>query len=51
MNMAFPKSKTLIRKAAARTWDEHWQAVGHVCDVSTKAACGNFFKAAGCETD
>ena len=32
IEMAFAKLKTLIRKAAARTCDQLWQAVGHVCD-------------------
>lgn len=30
IEMAFSKLKTLIRKASARTYDELWQAVGHV---------------------
>ena len=33
IEMAFSKLKTLIRKAAARTYDELWAAVGHVCDL------------------
>jgi len=49
--MAFSKLKTLIRKAAARTCHELWQAVGHVCDLFTDEECYNVFKAAGCQTD
>jgi len=49
--MAFAKLKTLIRKAAARSYQTHWQAVGHVCDLFTDEECYNFFKAAGYEAD
>jgi len=49
--MAFSKLKTLIRKAAARTCYELWQAVGHVCDQFNEEECHNFFKAAGYRTD
>jgi len=51
IEMAFSKLKTLIRKAAARTYEELWQAVGHVCDLFTDEECYNFFKAAGYQTD
>jgi transposase len=51
IEMAFAKLKALIRRAAARTYDELWQAVGHVCNIFTEEECYNFFKAAGYETD
>lgn len=51
IEMAFSKLKALIRKAAARTYDALWQAVGHVCDLFSDEECYNFFKAAGYETD
>lgn len=51
IEMAFSKLKTLIRKTAARSYDELWQAVGHVCDLFTEQECTNFFRAAGYETD
>ena len=51
IEMAFAKLKALIRRAAARSYDELWQAVGHVCDLFTEEECYNFFKAAGYETD
>jgi transposase len=51
IEMAFAKLKALIRRAAARTYDELWQAVGDVCDLFTEEECYNFFKAAGYETD
>ena len=49
IEMAFAKLKALIRKAAARTYDDLWQAVGHVCDLFTDEECFNFFKAPGYE--
>lgn len=45
--MALAKLKTLLRKAAARTYDQLWQAVGHACDLFTEEECYNFFKADG----
>ena len=45
------KIKTLIRKAAARTYHQLWQAVGNVCNIFKEEECYNFFKAAGYETD
>ena len=33
IEMAVAKIKTLIRKAAARTYDQLWQAVGNVCNL------------------
>ena len=51
IEMAFAKIKALIRKAAARTYDQLWQAVGNVCNLFRDEECYNFFKAAGYETD
>ncbi len=51
IEMAFSKLKALIRKAAARTYDELWKAAGRVCDLFSDEECYNFFKAAGYETD
>ncbi len=51
IEMAFSKLKTLIRKAAARTYEQLWQVVGHVCNLFTEEECYNFFKAAGYETE
>ena len=50
MEMAFPKLKTVIRKAAARTCDQLWQAVGHVRDLFSEEKCCNCFIANGYET-
>ncbi len=51
IEMAFSKLKSLIRKAAARTYDQLWAAVGQVCDLFDPDECWNYFKAAGYETD
>jgi hypothetical protein len=45
--MAFAKLKTLLRKAAARTYDDLWKAVGAVCDLFTEDECFKYFVAAG----
>ena len=47
IEMAFSKLKALIRKAAARTYEDLWRAVGHLCDLFTDEECYNFFNAAG----
>lgn len=49
IEMAFSKLKALIRKAAARTYDDLWKAVGTVCDLFPDEECYNYFKAAGYE--
>ncbi len=49
--LKFAKLKTLIRKAAARTCDALWKAVGNVCNLFTEQECSNFFQAAGYEAD
>lgn len=49
--MAFAKLKALIRRAAARTHDDLWRAVGHACDLFTDEECYKSFKAAGYETN
>lgn len=51
IEMAFSKLKALIRKAAARTYDQPWKAVGQVCHFFSEEECYNFFKAAGYEAD
>ncbi len=51
IEMAFSKLKALIRKAAARSYDELWKAVGTVCDLFSDEECRNYFEAAGYEAD
>lgn len=51
IEMAFSKLKALIRKAAARSYDALWKAVGNVCDLFSDDECRNYFKAAGYEAN
>lgn len=51
IEMAFAKLKILIRKAAARTYDDLWRVAGDVCDLFTEKECLNFFNAAGYEAN
>ncbi|QDA36460.1 hypothetical protein E4191_20360 (plasmid) [Paracoccus liaowanqingii] len=51
IEMAFAKLKALVRKAAARTYDQRWAAVGQVCNVFSDEECYSYFKAAGYEVD
>lgn len=44
---AFSKLKAHLRKAAERTIDGLWNAIGRVIDLFTPDECRNFFKAAG----
>lgn len=47
IEMAYSKLKTLLRKRAARTFDEISDALGDICDLFNPSQCLNFFKAAG----
>ena len=49
--MACAKLKTLIRKAAARTYNALWNSLGAVCDLFQPQECKNYFKAAGYGAD
>lgn len=49
IEMAFSKIKSYLRKAAARTYDQLWQAIGDICDLFSVAECRNYFKKAGYE--
>jgi transposase len=51
IEMAFSKLKALIRKVAARTYDDIWRAVGNVCGLFTQDECYNFFRTAGYDTN
>ena len=44
---AFAKLKALLRKAAERTIDGLWNAIGRIIDCFTPAECRNYFIAAG----
>ena len=44
---AFSKLKAMLRKAAARTVDALWAAIGKIIGTITTAECTNYFIAAG----
>ena len=47
IEMAFAKLKAGLRKAAERTVDGLWSAIGLLIDRFTPTECANFFNAAG----
>lgn len=51
IEMAFSKLKALLRKAAARTIDDLWDAIAKSVDQFTPDECKNYFKAAGYDPD
>ncbi len=44
---AFAKLKALLRKAAERTIDGLWSAIGRIIDLFPPGECTNYFSAAG----
>ncbi len=48
---AFAKLKAILRKAAARTIDDLWAAIGEALPTFTPTECANYFTAAGYEPD
>lgn len=51
IEMAFSKLKALLRKAAERTVDGLWAAIGRLIDLITPNESANFFTAAGYEPE
>ena len=51
IEMAFSKLKALLRKAAERTVEGLWAAIGRLIDTVTPDECANFFAAAGYDPD
>ena len=51
IEMAFSKLKALLRKAAARTVDDLWDAIADAIDAFTSTECENYFAAAGYDRD
>lgn len=51
IEMAFAKLKTLLRRAAARTWDTLWRAIGNICDLFDPQECWNYLKETGYVAD
>jgi transposase len=50
IEQAFAKYKALLRKAAERTVESLWQAIGRIADLFSPAECRNFFNSAGYAT-
>lgn len=51
IEMAFSKLKSFLKKAAARTRDDLWRAIGRGIDTFTPAECINYFAAVGYDLD
>lgn len=47
IEMAFAKLKAHLRAAAARTFEQLWNAIGDICDLFTPKECWNYLNAAG----
>jgi transposase len=47
IEMAFSKLKAFLKKTAARTKDDLWNAIATVIDTFTPTECENYFAAAG----
>ncbi len=47
IEMAFSKLKAFLKKTAARTVDDLWDAIAQGIDTFTPAECENYFAAAG----
>jgi transposase len=47
IEMAFAKLKHWLRKAAARTYDDLWCAIGNVCDLFKPEECWNYLRKTG----
>lgn len=48
---AFAKLKAMLRKAAERTVDGLWNAIGRIIDTVTPKECTNYFAAAGYDAE
>ena len=48
---AFAKLKAMLRKAAERTVDGLWNAIGRIIDTVTAKECTNYFAAAGYDAE
>lgn len=48
---AFSKLKAMLRKAAARTIDQLWDAIGRIIQTYSPQECANYFAAAGYDAD
>jgi len=48
---AFSKLKALLRRAAERTVDRLWDAIGHIVTTFVPNECANYFSACGYDPD
>ena len=48
---AFAKLKAMLRKAATRTIERLWSAIGDIIDTFNPTECANYFAAAGYKPD
>ena len=48
---AFAKLKAMLRKAAARTIDQLWDAIARIIQTYSPRECANYFAAAGYDAD
>jgi transposase len=51
IEQAFAKVKAMLRKAAERSIDGLWRAIGHIIATFTPTECANYFAAAGYDAD
>ena len=51
IEMAFSKFKAFLKRVAARTIDELWDAIAQAVDIFTPNECRNYFTATGYEPD
>ena len=51
IEMAFSKFKAFLKRAAARTIDDLWDAIARAVDIFTPTECRNYFTAAGYEPE
>ncbi len=51
IEMAFSKLKAFLKKTAARTVDDLWDAIAIGIDIFTPTECQNYFAAAGYDRD
>lgn len=48
---AFAKLKAMLRKAAARSIDQLWDAIARIIQTYSRQECANYFAAAGYDAD
>ena len=51
IELAFAKFKAFLKRTAARTVDDLWNAIAQAVDIVTPGECRNFFTAAGYEPE